>query len=543
VQTTVLGEAREAYARGQWDVAFDRFRSAAAEAELAVDDLTAYADAAWWLGENDTSLTLSEQVYRRCLQGDRVPAAARIAIEVGFLWFLRGESTIGSGWISRATRLLRDVPECAAHGYLQHLQVLEALGDGRFDDATTLAHEMQVLAERCDDDTLFALALALEGVATVKLGQVAEGLGLLDEAMLPVRAGTVSPNWAGNLYCQLMGLFFELADLSRARAWTDATERWCDQYSNAAMFSGICRVHRAQLLHVEGAWEEAEQRALRACRDLADMNVEVVAAGQYQVGEIRRVQGDLEAAEEAYARAHELGRDPQPGLALLRLAQGRPDVADASIRTALAGVVQSLPRVPLRAAQAEVARVAEDAQLAAEIAAELRQTADTYGTPGLEAIAQQTAGLAALLAGEAERSLPALRDASRRWRDLEAPYDAARTHVLLSEAMDALGDHDAADRERTVAEATFAELGAAPDLAALTRSRRPAQPPGGLTERELEVLTWTAAGKGNRSIAERLTISERTVERHVSNIFLKLDVSSRTEAARFAYRHGLDGTP
>jgi DNA-binding CsgD family transcriptional regulator len=539
VDIGMLHAARDACAQYRWDVAYERYRDLAAEGDLPVADVAAFADASWWMGRTDESLTLSEQLYHRCLQGGEAASAARLAIEVGFLWLLRGEPTVGSGWIGRATRLLRDIPECAEHGYLRYLEVLDALDGGDADRAIGLTQEMQALANRHDDQTLCAIAMVYEGIATVGCGHIDDGLALIDEAMLPVRVGAVRPSWAGNLYCQLMALFIDLADVPRARAWTDATERWCDQHSNAAMFVGICRVHRAQLLHLEGAWRDAEQRAAHACQDLADMNVEVVAAGWYQIGELRRVQGDLDGAEQAFVQANELGRDPQPGLALVRLAQGRPAAAAAAVSAALAGVDQPPKRAPLLAAQVEVADAMGAADVGMRAARELTAIAEAFGTPGLLAAARQAAGTARLLAAEPDRALPLLRDACQRWRELGARYDAARVRELLARTLAAVGDADTAAREHAAAQAVFQDLGAALDLAGARGARIPPDPPGGLTPREVEVLQQVADGCSNADIATSLTISERTVERHVSNIFLKLEVSSRIDAARFAFANGL----
>lgn len=531
----MLRAARDACAQYRWDLAHERYRELAMEGDLPIEDAAAYADAAWWLGRTDESLTLSEQLYHRCLQDEEVTSAARLAIEVGFLWLLRGESTVGSGWIGRATRLLREMPECVEHGYLRYLDVLDALDRGDVDRALAVARDMRALADRHDDQTLRAVATVYEGMATVGRGNIDEGLALLDEAMLPVRAGTVHPSWAGNLYCQLMALFIDLADVPRARAWTDATERWCDLHSNAAMFIGICRVHRAQLLYLEGAWRDAEQRATRACHDLADMNVEVVAAAWYQIGELRRVQGDLDSAEQAFTQANELGRDPQPGLALVRLAQGRPSTAAAAVSAALAAVEQPPKRAPLLAAQVDIADAMGVADVGLEAARELTTVAETFATPGLLALARQAAGAARLLADEPDRALPLLRDACRRWRELGARYETARVRELLARALAAVGDTDTAAREHAAAQVAFRDLGAALEVSDARGAPAPAHLPGGLTLREVEILRRVADGGSNADIAAALTISERTVERHVSNIFGKLEVSSRIEAARFAF--------
>lgn len=536
----LLEQARDAYARFRWDDAYRHLRAAAEQEPLDAEDLAALADAAWWLGHTDESLALSEEVYRHHLHGAHVPQAARLAIEIGFLWLMRGEATVGSGWISRARRLLADVPECAAHGYLTYLEVEEALGAGRCDEAIELTHRVQQLADRHDDPTLRAVGMVLEGAAEVRRGRVEAGLAVIDEAMLPVRAGEVQPSWTGNLYCHMIDLFIELADIRRARAWTEATERWCDQHSNAAMFVGICRVHRAQLFHLDGAWATAEQHAAQACADLADMNVGVVAEGHYQIGELRRLRGDHPAAEEAYARAQELGRDPQPGLARLRLAEGQIAAADTALRSALAATTRSPDRVPLLLARVDVAAARGEADAAVGAADELAAIAGTFNTPGLLASARQAAGVARLAAGEPARALPALRDAWRRWRELDAPYDAARMRARVAEALAAVGDREAAGREADSARAVFEELGAVDALRALDRAFAPAAPPGGLSAREVEVLHCVCAGHTNRQIASALTISEKTVARHLSNIFSKLGVASRTEAAAVAFRYGLE---
>lgn len=489
-------------------------------------------------GAHDECLTTWERVYHRFMARDEVSRAAQLAIQVGFLWMLRGERSVGSGWLHRASQLLEDLPEGVPHGYMRYLEAARALGEGRSADAARTARRIVQLAASHHDATLQAIGLVTEGVAVVKQGRVEAGLSMLDEAMLPVRAGEVEPNWAGNLYCQLIGLFLEIGDIPRARDWTDAIERWCDQHHDPVMYRGICRVHRAQLLLLDGAWQAAEDHASRACRDLAAMDVEVVAEGHYVIGELHRLRGDVGGAEAAYARAHELGRDPQPGRALLGLAAGRVREVGRALQTALVGVDHALDRVPILMAQIDLAVAAGDAALAESAAEELDDVAEAYATAGLRAAARQASGVRRLLAGEPERALPLLRDAVRRWCELDAGHSAATARCLLARALEAIGDASAAQREREAATAVFETLGAAPPVVAV-EPRGPASGTRPLSPREEEVLARVAAGAANRGIAGELGISERTVERHLANIFAKLDVASRTEAARHAFAHGL----
>ncbi len=534
-----LAAARDAYAARDWAAARLGFRQAQAQGPLDTEDLAALADAAWWMGLIDESLAASEEHHRRCVAEDDPATAAMAAIEVGYAWALRGEEAIASGWLARARRLLAGLPECAAHGYVMFLDLDAALAAWDFDTATDLADRVQRLGERCHDPALVALGLVGHGMALTKSGQLEAGNDRFDEAMLAVVAGDVSPGWAGNIYCQLMSVCHELADLQRARHWTETTERWCDGLSSAVMFTGICRVHRAQLLQVQGHWNQAEIEARQVCDDLADMNVATVAEGHYQVGEARRLRGDHRGAALAYTEAEQLGRDPQPGLALLRLAEGQPTAAAAALRTALAGNPDPFVRARLRSAQVQIAAATADASTATEAAADLTSIAARYGSPGLEAMAGAGSGTALIVSGESTSALPVLWDACRRWQALEAPYEAARVQVLIAEASSAVGDHETAARNLDLAAATFERLGALPDSRRVATLRPDPDLPGGLTLREAEVLACVASGQTNREVAATLFISDKTVARHLSNIFTKLDVASRTEAAAYAFTHGL----
>ena len=535
-----LDAARDAYRRHDWAGARDGFGAAQAAGELAAADLDALADAAWWLGDFDQASAVLEEAYRRHLDDGRPRPAAMAAIGIAVNHFLRGDGVVGSGWVGRAQRLLRDQPEHTEHGYLLYLELEGGLGGGEADAVVATAGRVRDIGRRHDDPNLVAGGDLFEGRALVKQGRMAEGMALLDEAMLAVLSGELDPGWAGNIYCHLMAAFHELADVRRAAEWTEATSRWVAGLPPAVLFTGICRVHRSQVLERRGDWAEAEREAALVCRDLADLHVAGAAEGHYQLGDIRRLRGDLAGAEAAYRQAHELGRDPQPGLALLRLAQGRAATASASIRAALTAVTHDrLGRARLCAAQVEIALTAGDAETAGRACDELTRTASTYGSSGLEAAALQARGAVCLAGGRAEAALPTLRAACRRWRELDAPYDAARVRLLLAGAYQALGDADAANLELDAAEAVFRRLGATLDAEGIAARRGRVALPGGLTGREAEVLALVAAGRSNREIAASLVLSPKTVARHLSNIFAKLGVRSRTQAAAYAFEHGL----
>ncbi|HEV2871335.1 MAG TPA: LuxR family transcriptional regulator, partial [Actinomycetota bacterium] len=379
-----LDAARDAYRRHDWAGARDGFGAARAAGELAGADLDALADAAWWLGDFDQASAVLEEAYRRHLDDGRPGPAAMAAIGVAVNHFLRGDGVVGSGWLGRAQRLLRDQPEHTEHGYLLYLELEGALGGGDADAVVATAGRVREIGRRHADPNLVAGGDLFEGRALVKQGRMAEGMALLDEAMLAVLSGELDPGWAGNVYCHLMAAFHELADVRRAAEWTEATSRWVAALPPAVLFTGICRVHRSQVLERKGDWAAAEREAALVCRDLADLHVAGAAEGHYQLGDIRRLRGDLAGAEAAYRHAHELGRDPQPGLALLRLAQGRAATASASIRAALTAVTHDrLGRARLCAAQVEIALADGDAETAGRACDELTRTASTYGSSGL----------------------------------------------------------------------------------------------------------------------------------------------------------------
>jgi DNA-binding NarL/FixJ family response regulator len=528
--------ARAAFANHDWTRAHESFLAAAAEAPLGADDLAALREASWWLGLIDESLAAAKNAYTQYVEASDNRSASYQAFEIAYAHFLKGEQDVGSGWIGRAQRLLADEPDCAEQGYVLYFFVEHSLNEG--EETLAKAQEVRACGQRNGDRNLIAAGMVAEGRVMIKLGRAEPGLALLDEGMLEASSGELRPTLAGNVYCNLMAACHELGDFRRARAWTQITSDWCDRMAPAVVFKGICRVHRAQVMQISGAWTEAEEEATRVCADVAHINVGIVAEGHYQIGEIRRLRGDLTGAEEAYREGHRLGRDPQPGFAQLLLAQARTKGAATSIRSALAGVTDRLARARLLAAQVEIAIAAGELETASSATDELADIAREYRSSGLEAAAELARGSVLLATGRIEEAVSTLRSACSVYHELEAPYDSARARVLLARAYTDLGDTEAAERELEAAHAVFSELGADLDAKAVSDQRRSALPKG-LTEREAEVLALVAAGNTNRQIADELFLAQKTVARHVSNIFTKLDVTSRTAAARFAFDNGL----
>lgn len=528
-----LARARSAHAQQDWATAGREF-AATDPGDLTADDLAAHADTAFWLGRMDDTLRLGAAAYDAFLEESRPEGAAMSAVLLGIFHMAGGDEPQGTGWIGRAARLTADLPDCIVHGYLLFLTEVEAnLQEGRAAEAAAGARRMQELGRRLDQRDLSQMGIHAEGRALLKSGQTADGLALIDEAMMSVLDGRLTPFNQWTLYCFTIDACHEVGDLGRMSRWTELTERWLasgpapDALGPA--FGGMCGVHRAQLDLLHGDWEAAERAALPATR-VAAVRVDYAAEAWYVVAESRRLRG-VPGASEAYDEAHARGRNPQPGRALLRLAEGDADGAARSVRSAVAAAGDDpLRRAPLCAAAVETALAAGRVEEADAAAAELEETAATWGTSGLRAMATGARGAVRLGQGRAEEALPALSEACRRWQELDAAYDAARACSRLADAYRALGDERSAEAETALAEATYQRLGA---------RRAGPKPPDGLTTRECEVLALVAEGHSNQQIGESLFISDRTVARHLTNIFHKIDVGSRTQAARYAIDHGL----
>jgi ATP/maltotriose-dependent transcriptional regulator MalT len=407
--------------------------------------------------------------------------------------------------------------------------------------ARPLAERATEIGERFGDRDLLAMAIHTRGLILIAEGRVTDGVPLLDEAMTSVVAGEVSDYFAGAVYCNVIAACLEIADVRRAAEWADAARVWSESVPPESLWPGLCRVNRAQVASLRGDWSLAETESVRATEQLMSTNPPLAAEALYETGDVRRRRGDLAGAESAFERAHELGFEPQPGLGLLRLAQGKIDAALFALRSAVtAPSGNRLRSARLHSALAEAALAAGDLEAARAAADELDALAGDSDARVLEASAAAVRGSVQLADGDVQGSLGTLRHASALWTELRLPYEAAHTRMRLGLTLRTAGDDDAARMEVRAALAAFEKLGATRDAAAASDLLGgPTELPRGLTAREAEVLRLVAAGKTNRDIAVELVISEHTVARHLQNMFVKLDVSSRSAATAFAYEHGL----
>ncbi len=527
--------AREAFVRRAWAEAYGLLQEAPS---LQPEDLERLAVAAQLLGRTDESDRAWERAHTAAAEAGDHATATRCAFWLGIDLLLRGEEARAGGWFARAERVVQPLEAgCAARGFLLLPGFLQAVGSGDAARAADLSQQMVETGERCGDRDLLALGLLGLGQAALALGDLAGGMRSLDEVMVAVTTGEVSPIPAGIVYCAVLEACVDTFDVRRATAWTDEFHSWCAAQPDLVPYRGQCLVHRAELLQAHGGWADAAVEAERARRSLAELTHPAVGLALYQQGELHRLRGELDEAKVAYRAANEAGREPTPGLQLLRLAEGSAASAATAIRRALReGGRPDHPRV--LAAAVEILLAAGDDAGARAAADELAAIARERGVPLLDAIAAYAAGGVLLREGDAEGAVSELRRARGAWLELSMGYDVARARARLAEALDAVGDLDAAAIERESARATFEGLGARPDLAALPRGSAPAGS-SRLSGRELEVLRLVAAGQSNREIAEHLTISQHTVARHVQNIFAKLGVSSRSAATAHAFEHGL----
>ena len=550
-QSDALRRGRGAFALRHWAEAYAHLSAADRAAPLGVNDLERFAVAAFLTGRDEVYPELWVRAHQECLRARDVPRAARFAFWIVLDLVLKGELARARGWHARALHLLEeagdDCPEC---GLLLVLSARLAMHEGRFDAAGEDAGGALAIADRFDDPELRVFSLLAVAQARAAAGTPAEATPLFDEVMVAVTIGEASPIALGVVYCAVIGACLQMFDVARAREWTAALTHWCANEPDLVPFRGLCLVHRVEVIRLSGAWTQAIAEADRACawmlltadrlapeESIPPAFTYPLGAAFYQLAEAQRLRGDLADSEESYRKASRFGASPDPGLALLRLAQGRRRAAETAIRRLLEQRQSARARAATLTACVEIALAAHDVSWAREAAGELASLASKLGAPFLRAVAAQALGEVLLTEGEARASFAPLREAWTTWQELEAPYHAARVRVQLGLACRALGDDDAASLELDSARRVFQRLGARPDLARVDMLARHRD--GTLTPREVEVIGLVARGETNRAIARQLAISERTVDRHVSNILMKLALPSRSAATGYAYEHGL----
>ena len=505
---------------------------------LGAEDLEAFGEAAWWMGRLRECIAARERSVAAYVAAERPRQAARVALRLFYTFSVRGEGAVATGWLRRAARLLDGEPEGVEHGQLWLAEARVARAQGDTDSELTFARRAIELGRRFADADLVALGQYIEGRLLVRQGQVFDGMATLDEAMLAAAQGELGPMATGQVYCNVIAACQELGDLRRAGEWTEALRGWCETQP-ASVFPGLCRVHRAEVMRLRGAWSEAEEEARQASEDLLEAMPAFASEALYQLGEIRRQRGDLDGAERAFRQASDLGREPQPGLALVRLTQGRVEAAAAAMRRALAEESNRLARARLLSAQIQIALADGDSSTAAAAADELGVIAREYGSVALEAAAAFAQGRVELASGTAPAALGSLRRAWELWQAADCPFEAAEVRRAIGLACREVGDTEGAELALSSSLAAFEQLGARGESARTVELLGARPSVAGLTLRELEVLRLVAAGKSNREIAAELYLSVKTVARHLSNIFCKIGVSSRTAATAFAYEHRL----
>jgi DNA-binding CsgD family transcriptional regulator len=508
---------------------------------MAPDELELLADAAWWCCRVEEEIAVRQRAFAGYVREGRRQPAAYTAWLLSVRHGLRGEPATASGWLQRAQRQLADEPEGVEHGYVACSLTEQALGAGDLDAAAAHARRAIAIGERTGTPELVALAVSWQGLCRLARNEVEQGLLALDEAMASVTAGELDAHFTGWVACFAVGMCMGVADLGRASGWAQAAWEWAASLPEATPYQGLCRVRQVEVMALCGDLATAIPEARRACEEMLAFEPHLAGEAFYVTGEILRRRGDDAGAEAAFAEARELGHDPQPGLARLRFAQGKPAAAAASLKAALADPGRApYHRAGLLAAHVEVA-VAEGALDSARTACEeLTAIADEVRSDALQATAATADGRFRLAEGDAEAALAALRPAAATLRGVGLACDLAEVRMLVGLALRALGDAEGAEVELRAAHRAFEELGADADAARVADHLDvPAARPKGLTERECEVLRLVAGGRTNRQIASELVLSEHTVARHLSNIFTKLGVTSRTAAAGFAFEHEL----
>lgn len=539
-----IESGRAAFTAGAWRAAYSDLTAVDQASPLDPSDLELLARAAYMLGNDDEYVAGLERAHAGYLAAGDPARAVRCAFWIGHNLLFRGEMPTAMGWFERAHRVLDSLPDdCAERGWLLIPALLQQMVGGDYESAYQTAVQAAEIGVRFGDADLTWLARDDQGHALLAMGRVQEALRLVNETLVSTNAGELSPVVTGIVYCNTIAFCQEAYQLRHAREWTAALTRWCDRQPEMIAHNGLCLMHRAEVMQIGGDWADSLAEAQRGVERFTRGVLNEIACGKayYRQGEIHRLRGEAAEAEGAYRNASRCNCDPQPGLALLRLAQDNVESAAATIRRAVAERTAPLERARMLPAYIEIALATGEHERADAACRELEEIAAAHAAEWLSALAAEARGTLLLAQDDPEAALVPLRNSWRLWLELDAPYDAARLRILLGLACRAVGDADTASLEFDAARATFERLGAAPDLARLAAvtSTTTVAAGHGLTDRELDVLRLLKAGDSNRAIASALSISEHTVARHLQNIFVKLGVSTRTAASAFAIEHNL----
>jgi DNA-binding CsgD family transcriptional regulator len=543
LEKTTVERARELYGTRSWRAAYDALNVADRESPLCAEDLEILGFCAYIVGKQGESSDALTRAHHDYLNRGLAECAARTAFWIGFPLAMSGESALGIGWMQRARRVLDDAScaECVIHGYLQMPAGIRLATQGDLPSALAAFANAIEIGERFKDRDLVILGRQAQGRTLVASGRIDDGIALFDEIMVSVATDHTSPMVIGGVYCSAITACNDVFDFRRAQQWAEVLHAWCASEPDIVPHRGECLVRHAEIVRFHGGWAEAMQFLTEASPWLADPpNQPAAGAAFYEQGELLRLRGEFDAAEENYRKANQRGRRPQPGLALMRLAQGRLDDAVGSIRQTIAETRNRSQRAVALTAAVEILLAADDVAGARRAADDLMSISEQLPVPFLRAASAHALGAVRLAEGDASGAIGSLREALTAWQTLDAPYDAARVHLLMALAHRRLGDNDTASMELDASRDAFASLGATIDLARVAELSVPStKRDDALTDREVEVLRLVATGKTNRAIATSLGISEKTVARHVSNIFLKLGLSSRAAATAYVYEHGL----
>ena len=543
LQPTALDRGREAVRLGRWATAFTELSAADHESALEASDLALLAQAAHLAGKEAECLAVLNRAHLGFLALGNITGAARSAFWLGFTLMNSGEMAQAGGWFARARRILDDSgTDSVERGYLLIPVAIRCMQQGDATGALAALKDALSIGERFADLDLVTLARQGQGRALIRQGEIEKGLSLIDEAMVAVTAGEISAGVVGGIYCSVIEGCSEIFDLRRAQEWTSALERWCSSQPETVPYRSHCLVRRAELLQLHGAWDEALEEARHAREMLSAPNPKrAIRVAYLRLGELHRLRGEFDQAESAYRKASEWGDEAaRPGFAMLRLAQGDVEAANALIRQAAEETPEPGARARVLDVYVEIVLRAGDVDAARAAATELGNIARAFNTAILDAFAARAQGAVQLADNDYAGALVCLRNALARFRELDAPYEVAKTRVLIARALHGQGQESLAEIECQAARDAFRALGAKPDADCATGLLTKKQVDNlRLTAREIEVLKLVASGATNRKIAKSLTISEKTVARHISNIFTKLDLNSRAAATAYAFQHRL----